>query len=125
MLSPHDHSACGVGQDYMVIDHHGRVAKCQMTIDETITDVTDPDPLGSIRLSPKGVVNLATEEKEGCRTCAWQRWCAGGCPLVTFQATGRYNTQSPYCDIYRAVYPMAIHAEGMRLLRYGHSSVMQ
>jgi uncharacterized protein len=125
LLAPHEHAACGVGRDYMVIDRQGRVAKCQMTIDDTITDVADPDPLETIRLSPKGVRNPAAAEKEGCRTCTWQRWCAGGCPLVTYGATGRYDVKSPYCDIYQALYPMAIHAEGMRLLRYGHSSLMQ
>jgi uncharacterized protein len=109
----------------MVIDHQGRIAKCQMEIENTLTDVADVDPLGTIRLSPRGVQNPPAAEKEGCRTCPWQRWCAGGCPLMTYEASGRYDVQSPYCDVYQAIYPMAIRAEGMRLLQYGHSLLTQ
>ncbi len=110
---------CGVGESYMVIDQHGGVAKCQMEIDRPVTSVHAADPLGIIRADTIGVRNLPVQEKAGCRDCAWQLWCAGGCAVATFRATGRYDVQSPNCGIYTALYPAAVRLEGLRLLKYG------
>jgi uncharacterized protein len=110
---------CGVGESYMVIDQHGGVAKCQMEIEQPVTSVYAADPLGVIRADTIGVRNLPVQEKAGCRDCAWQLWCAGGCAVATFRATGRYDVQSPNCGIYTALYPAAVRLEGLRLLKYG------
>ena len=80
---------CNVGQDYVVIDQRGQVAKCHMTIGETLGDVADDDPLRLVRSDRRSVQNLLVEEKEGCRECTWRHWCSGGCPVATFRATGR------------------------------------
>jgi uncharacterized protein len=116
---PHSR-ACGVGSNYMVIDHCGLVAKCQMQIGHIITDTSAEDPLALIRSDQTGIQNLPVEEKEDCRSCEWRYWCAGGCPLVTYRATGRYDTKSPNCRIYRALYPEVIRLEGLRLLKYAN-----
>jgi uncharacterized protein len=110
---------CGVGESYMVIDQHGGVAKCQMEIERPVTSVHAADPLGIIRADTIGVRNLPVQEKAGCCDCAWQLWCAGGCAVATFRATGRYDVQSPNCGIYTALYPAAVRLEGLRLLKYG------
>lgn len=109
---------CAVGENYLVINQHGGVAKCQMTIDQTITTIWEPDPLLAVRLDQSGVQNLPVEEKEGCRDCEWRHWCAGGCSIVTFRATGRYDVRSPNCRIYKALYPDVIRLEGLRILRW-------
>lgn len=109
---------CGVGQDYVVIDQRGRVAKCHMTIGDTLGDVAGDDPLRLVRDDRTSVRNLAVEEKEGCRACTWRHWCSGGCPVATFRATGRYDVKSPNCGIYKAIYPHALRLEGLRLLKY-------
>jgi uncharacterized protein len=108
---------CGVGESYMVIDHKGHVAKCHMEIEKPITDIHADDPLSFIRLDQIGVQNPSVEEKEGCRDCQWKYWCTGGCPLLTYKATGRYDVKSPYCRIYKAIYPELLRLEGLRLLQ--------
>jgi uncharacterized protein len=110
---------CGVGEDYVVIDQHGRVAKCHMLIEQTLGDVLTSDPLELVRRDSRVLLNLAVDEKEGCRSCTWRYWCTGGCPAATFRATGRYDIKSPNCNIYRAIYPAALRLEGLRLLKYG------
>lgn len=107
---------CGVGENYLVFDQHGNVAKCQMLIDAPVTTVAAPDPLALIRADQIGVRNLPVEEKEGCRSCEWRYWCAGGCAVVTHQASGRYDVRSPNCRIYKALYPDVLRLEGQRLL---------
>lgn len=113
----HTHT-CGVGQNYLVFDQHGQVAKCQMHIRKPITDIHVADPLAVIRADSIGIQNISVEEKEGCKTCEWKHWCAGGCPLATYRATGRYDVKSPNCNIYKALFPEALRLEGLRLLKY-------
>lgn len=120
LATPHT-KTCGVGENYLVIDQRGGIAKCQMEIERPITSIYAPDPLTMIRLDPTGVQNLPVQEKEGCRECDWQLWCAGGCAVATFRATGRYDIQSPNCGIYKALYPAALRLEGLRILAHGTS----
>ena len=117
LLEPRQRS-CGVGQDYVVIDQRGRVAKCHMEIERTLGDVFRDDPLHLIRRDTAAAQNLPVEDKEGCRDCNWRYWCSGGCSIAAFRATGRYDIKSPNCNIYKAIYPEALRLEGMRLLRY-------
>jgi uncharacterized protein len=119
LLEPRQRS-CGVGQDYVVIDQRGRVAKCHMEIERTLGDVIRDDPLQLVRKDLALVQNLAVEEKEGCRDCTWRYWCSGGCSVATFRATGRYDIKSPNCHIYKAIYPEALKLEGLRILKYAN-----
>lgn len=109
---------CGVGQDYVVIDHRGKVAKCHMEIERTLGDVFRDDPLRLVQRDTSAVLNLLVDDKEGCRDCTWRYWCSGGCPAATFRATGRSDIKSPNCGIYKAIYPQALRLEGLRLLKY-------
>jgi len=69
------------------------------------------------------ILNLAVDDKEGCRERAFRYRCSGGCPLETYRATGRWDVQSPHCGIYRALFPAALRLEGLRLLKTaGHAS---
>lgn len=120
LLQPRQRS-CGVGQDYLVIDQRGQVAKCHMEIERTLGDIFSDDPLQLIQKDRVSVQNLPVEEKAGCRDCAWRYWCSGGCAVATFRATGRYDIKSPNCNIYKAIYPEALRLEGLRLLKYALS----
>jgi uncharacterized protein len=117
LLQPRQRS-CGVGQDYVVIDQRGGVAKCHMEIERTLGDIFSDDPLQLVQRDKSTALNLAVEEKEGCRDCTWRYWCSGGCSVATFRATGRYDIKSPNCNIYKAIYPQALRLEGLRLLKY-------
>jgi uncharacterized protein len=113
--------ACGVGDDYVVIDQHGMIAKCHMEIDQVVGDIRTDDPVSAIRTSPVGVRNLLVDSKSGCSDCTWKNWCASGCSAATFRATGRWDVQSPNCGIYRKIYPQAVRLEGLRILRYAEA----
>lgn len=115
--TPHERP-CGVGQNYLVIDQNGQVAKCQMEIEQTLTDVTNPDPLAAVRADTIHLQNPSVEEKEGCRHCHWRYWCAGGCAALTYRVTGRFDVKSPNCHVYQALFPAVLRLEALRLLRY-------
>lgn len=117
LLEPRRRS-CGVGDDYVVIDQNGQIAKCHMEIGATLGDVRTVDPVRAIRDDTTGVRNLLVEDKEGCRGCTWRNWCSGGCAVATFRATGRFDVRSPNCNIYKAIYPEALRLEGLRVLRF-------
>ncbi len=117
LAAPHQR-VCSVGQSYLVFDTEGRVAPCQMALGQTITDCHTPDPLAVLHANTTGLQNPTVDEKEDCRACEWRYWCAGGCPLQAYHATGRYDTKSPNCKIYKALYPEVVRLEGLRLLKY-------
>ncbi|QBD79922.1 SPASM domain-containing protein [Ktedonosporobacter rubrisoli] len=117
MHLPHRRT-CGVGQNYLVIDQHGGVAKCQAEITHIVSTIRADDPLQEVREDSSGVQGPPVEEKEGCRTCTWRYWCTGGCPLLTYRATGRYDVKSPNCTIYTALFPEVLLLEARRLLQY-------
>ncbi len=106
---------CSVGNNYLVFDHSGQVHKCQMQMNISVATAQADDPLALVRADQIGIRNISVEEKKGCRECEWKYWCAGGCPLTTYRATGRYDVKSPNCNIYKTLYPEALRLEGLRL----------
>lgn len=111
--------ACGAGVNYLVIDTQGQIARCQMDIGHTVTDINADDPLADLRAKQTGLQNPPADEKSDCQECQWRYWCGGGCPLESYRATGRWDTKSPYCPIYKALFPEVLRLEGLRLLKYG------
>ncbi|KDN19891.1 radical SAM/SPASM domain-containing protein [Amycolatopsis rifamycinica] len=109
---------CGVGDDYVVIDQRGRIAQCHMELEDAAGDIRTTDPVLAVRDPARKIKNLLVDEKAGCRDCTWKNWCAGGCAVATFRATGRFDVRSPNCDIYRTIYPEAVRLEGLRLLAH-------
>ena len=116
--TPHNYP-CGAGRNYLVIDQQGQVARCQMQIQHPVSDIWAGDPLTAVREHPDGFQNIPAQEKQGCRDCPWQNWCAGGCPLLTHKARGRNDGPSPYCSVYKALLPQVLRMEGLRLLKWG------
>jgi uncharacterized protein len=109
---------CGVGQSYVVIDHHGRVARCQMEMGCAVGTIWEDDLLMAVRSVKNGFRNLEVDARGECSACAWRYWCAGGCPLLTYRLTGRNDGRSPYCEVYRALFPQVLRLEGLRLLKW-------
>lgn len=109
---------CGVGHSYLVFDALGQVAKCQMNMAYTVTDFKAQDPLRCVREDKAGVQSLPVTEIAGCSDCQWKYACAGGCPLMNYRTTGRYDGKSPNCNIYRALFPELMRLEKLRLLKY-------
>lgn len=113
-LHAHRHT-CGVGRSYLVIDHNGSVSQCQMHLAHA-TPLPPAQEL--LPLVAAGTIrNLSVDEKEGCRSCSFRYRCTGGCPIETLRATGRWDVQSPNCNIYQALWPAALRLEGLRLLK--------
>ncbi|MDY6876877.1 MAG: radical SAM protein [Chloroflexota bacterium] len=117
LACPHSRT-CSVGTNYLVIDTRGRIAKCQMDIGHTVTDVYADDPLADIQADQTGIQSLPVDEKEECRECEWRYWCGGGCPLEAHRTTGRWDVKSPHCNIYKALFPEVLRLEGLRLLKH-------
>lgn len=108
---------CGVGDSYIAFDHNGNLSKCHMTLDSRIPDVDKQDPLTRVKMYPTvGLQNVNVDDKEECKSCQWKYWCAGGCGLLTYRETGRYDMKSPNCNIYKAIFPEILKLEGYRLI---------
>jgi uncharacterized protein len=119
--APHE-SPCGAGRNYLAITSQGHIAHCQMTMDQPVTDIWADDPLQAVHERHADFQNISVNEKEDCQHCNWRYWCAGGCPLLAYRATGRSNMPSPYCAVYKVLYPDVLRLEGLRLLKWRSSS---
>lgn len=109
---------CSAGEHYLVFNCLGQVSKCQMEYENPVTNINVYDPLSEVQNSIRGVQNISIEDKEGCESCEWKYWCAGGCPLITYRATGRYDIKSPNCFIYKTLYPEVVRLEKLRSKKY-------
>ncbi|MCJ7740641.1 radical SAM protein [Candidatus Microgenomates bacterium] len=116
---PHLHP-CGMGHSYLVINHQGELSSCQMTLEKSIGSIDDPDLMETmIKGNFVRPIGLTVLGKTPCRNCQWKYLCGGGCPLLTYQQKGRYDTSSPYCSVYKALIPEVLRIEAKRLIKYG------
>jgi len=102
--------------DYLVAQPSGKISKCQMDFANSVTTIHAQDPLADLRSDKTGLQNLPVQQKNECVNCQWKNYCGGGCPLVAFRATGRYDSRSPYCEIYKFLYPRLLQLEAQRLI---------
>jgi uncharacterized protein len=124
LKKPHRHT-CGMGQSYLVIGHAGTLHSCQMTLGKPIGSVDDPDLIVSMRkgnfIACSSVRERGVEGKHPCNTCQWRYICGGGCPLLTYKQKNRYDTNSPYCQVYKELIPEVLRLEALRLIQHGRS----
>jgi uncharacterized protein len=107
-------SACGAGSSYLVVDSDGQVSACQMDMEHPVSDVAAADPLAATATFAHTLSDILPQ----CRACQWRGWCGGGCPLHRSRA-GDSPDASPYCRVYRAIFPALLKLEGLRLKRFG------
>lgn len=111
----HTHT-CGVGQNYLVINHFGHLSQCQMHLDQPVSNnISNSSMLLEVKQGP--IQNLPVDQKSECRKCSFRYRCTGGCPLETYRATGRWDVKSPHCHIYKTLYPRVLRLEGLRLVK--------
>lgn len=115
VLFPHK-KTCGAGHNYLVFDTNGKIAKCQMQIKETVSSYQSEDPIADIQNDTKFVRSFDVDEIEECKTCEIRYFCTGGCPMETFNKTGKYKAKSPNCNIYKAIFPELLKVEAQHLL---------
>jgi uncharacterized protein len=111
---------CGVGESYLVVGVDGSISGCQMAMDTSFTTVEDTDPVGTMLEKGIDQKNPPVIEKVGCMDCEWRFWCAGGCPLLGYQVYGRYDTKSPYCDVYKALMKEVLRLEARQFPELFH-----
>ena len=116
LSQPHK-KTCSAANSYLVYTPEGKISQCQMQLDKPVANVHTIQPLEAIR-SNKALVNLSVDKKQVCNSCEWKYWCAGGCPLETHRVTGRYDLQSPNCEIYKAIFPEVVRLEALRMIKY-------
>jgi len=113
-------SKCSIGHGFLVINHKGKLASCPSTIDQPIGSIEDDDIIETTRKSYLVSKNrLSVEKITSCKNCQWIYTCCGGCSLLTFRYKGRYDANSPYCKVYKALIPEVLRLEAKRLIKYG------
>ncbi len=110
---------CGMGRNYIVVRHDGQLVACQMTLEESIGSIHDPDLIKSMQkgnfIKPRG---MTVENRQQCQDCPWRYYCCGGCPLLTFSQHKRYDLSSSYCQVYQKLIPQAFKIEAKRIINH-------
>jgi uncharacterized protein len=115
----HQHT-CGAGLNYLSVDTDGRVLPCHMLTGQNNDELSQL--LETVHPAFGAFENPRVDARVGCATCEWRYWCTGGCPILTHTTQGTVNAPSPYCDVYKALYPELLRLESARLLKYGDGS---
>jgi len=109
--------ACGVGKNYIVIRHDGKLVSCQIDLSRVIGSIDDDDLIETMQkgsfIKP---LNLTVERKIPCKDCQWKYICCGGCPISSYETHGTYKSNSEYCDVYKALIPKLLRLEAKRLI---------
>lgn len=115
----HQH-VCGAGRNYLSIDTDGSVLPCHMLTGYNLPGI----PLQMLE-SPQfdDFDNPSIDQRNGCNTCEWRYWCAGGCPIHAKNVMGTSNISSPYCSVYKAIYPDLVRLQALQLLRASGETV--
>lgn len=115
---------CGAGESYVVINTKGGINTCHMKYDQPMGWLMDnTDPLQVIKSNQSHEMFPNVIDKIECSTCDWRYWCSGGCPIHTYTIKGSYKLKSPYCNIYKAIFPKMLRLEGLRLLKHKSEEV--
>jgi uncharacterized protein len=113
---PHDRS-CSAGVSYLAVGPGGAVSKCQMELERPVATIWTQDLLTAVRDETQGLQNPSVDQRRTCRSCTWRYWCGGGCPLQAQHGADGLAGASPYCRVYRAVFPDLLRLEGLRLVK--------
>jgi uncharacterized protein len=110
--------ACGAGSSFFSVGHDGRMGLCGLGLAHPFSSINeDGDLLNRIRHSNGTLARLVASDYPSCSDCVWRKSCAGGCPLQTLATYGRYDTRSPYCEVYREILPRILRARGLQMIR--------
>ncbi len=109
----HQH-VCGAGRNYLSIDTDGSVLPCHMLTGYNLPGI----PLQLLE-SPRfdDFPNPPIDRRNGCHVCEWRYWCGGGCPIHAKNIMGTSNVSSPYCGVYKTIYPELVRLQALQLLQ--------
>ncbi len=109
---------CGIGTKGVSIGHRGEIAICQAVFNNPVGHIDKDDSLTVIRnqnqfLAKENIV----DNYENCKDCIWRYVCAGGCAILTKLQYGKFNTYSPYCDVFKDCIPRLIRIIGLQIIQ--------
>ena len=124
LQAPHN-LPCGAGYSYFVINTHGEISKCHMTMDDQICELDHPDIYSLIRSSSNKPQNIDINQLTDCQDCFWKYACAGGCPEFRAYTNNDYNSKSPNCEAIQTLIPQILRLEGKRILQEKYQYLYQ
>ncbi len=110
--------ACGMGTKGISIGHRGEIAICQSLFDNPVGYINKDDSLTAIRNQKQfSAEENIVDNYDNCKNCIWRYVCGGGCPVLTKLQYGKFNTNSPYCDVFKSCIPRLIRIMGIQIAR--------
>jgi len=98
---PKNCHACG--RWILIFDPNGDIRSCNADMDTKIGNIYTHSKMSDFkfthRWSSKGLAE--------CEGCEWSLggWCQGGCPLTRKLTYGSYEHPTPFCEVYKTLFP--------------------
>lgn len=112
---------CSACRTYAAIDHHGKVASCQMRLSnskESILEDSFSNVFSRVQKEAENLYLIMPSKKTGsCSACYWKHVCAGGCPEHTRLVVGSTNSPSPWCELFQGLLPHFLRAIAIQMKR--------
>jgi len=90
------------GKYFLVVDPDGSIRSCNGDIETKIGHITTHHKMSDFNFSHRWTAKNLPE----CTGCEWITWCQGGCPYTRKLAYGTYDKKSPFCSVFKDIFPM-------------------
>lgn len=89
------------GKRLLVIDPDGTIRSCNADMDTTIGHIKTHFYMSQFKFHQRWSAKNLPE----CQTCKWVTICQGGCPYTRKLAYGHYNQKTPFCEVFKTLFP--------------------
>jgi len=91
------------GKWLLIIDPNGDIRSCNADMDTKIGHISTHTRMSDFKFPQR----WSSKNLEECKGCEWANggWCQGGCPLSRKLAFGTYNHKTPFCEVYKTLFP--------------------
>jgi uncharacterized protein len=110
------HYHCGILKNFIACHNNGDYYSCL----EGITDKRfKVNLVGSRQVLPycgnSTAKNLGFDLIDRCVDCAWKYVCRGGCPVIKYKISKRFDTPSERCSFYKVIMPEYVDLIGHQI----------
>lgn len=97
---PKNCHACG--KWFLVFDPNGDIRSCNGDMETKVGSIYTTE-FKDIKFPHR----WSSKNLEDCKGCEWANggWCQGGCPLSRKLTWGHYNKETPFCFVYKTLFP--------------------
>lgn len=91
------------GKWLLVLDPDGTIRSCNADVDTKIGHISTHIKMSDFTFPQR----WSSKDLEECKGCEWANggWCQGGCPFTRKLTYGTYDKKTPFCEVFKTLFP--------------------